>query len=63
MRHHVGGSPIAGNAYAWTDRVLIEQKLVMVPPQAGIDAPCAQADIVLDKGGLLEIMSTREEVE
>src|ERR1700682_5824477 len=33
----------------------IDQKLVMVPAQAGVDGPVAEVDEILDVGGLFEI--------
>ena len=37
------------------DGVLIEEQLVVVPAQAGIEGPVAEVDQILDEGGLFEV--------
>ena len=63
MNDEVGGWEIARDRKAWFHRLAIQQKLVVVPAQAGVDGPVFQTDLIFDEGRLLEVGTVGDEAE
>src|SRR5579864_6609387 len=63
MDENIRRFEIAGRAEPWTDSVLIQQKLVVIPAQAATDSPRPEPDQVLHKCRLLEIQTPARKLE
>ena len=63
VQHHVERWQVAANREARAKRILIEEKLIVVPAKAGADRPIAEADEIFDEGRLFEVRTAGGEAQ
>src|SRR5271169_5605400 len=63
MQDHAGRGKIARDREARLERLVVQQKLIVIPAKSGIDGPVAQVDQILNEGGLLEVRAAGQKTK